>query len=477
MTLHYLTIAEASELIRNHMLSPVELTRAFLERIEALDDELHAYITLTGDLAMESAKVAENAILKGDYRGPLHGIPVAHKDLYATEGIRTTAHSRILLEWVPEEDATTVSSLKQAGTVLLGKLAMHEFASGGPPTEPFPSARNPWNLDHVPAGSSSGSAVAVAAGLCMGSLGSDTGGSIRNPASRCGIVGLNPTHGLVSRYGVLLKSESFDRCGPMTRTVQDTALMLQSIAGYDPKDPASIKAPVPDYSLALTKDVAGLVLGIPRRHFFEADIVEPETLAAAENAIQVLEGLGARTKVVDMPGLEHLVSAMVCIEYSEAYAYHEAELKRRPNDFGETVRNSLLVGASYSAVDYVQAQRVRTQISRDFDQVMRQVDALITPTMERPAERFIEYDAPGAMLKSVLTRPSSFTGHPAISLCCGFSADGLPIGLQIVGRAFDEPTILSVAQAYERNTPWHQKRPPIDGLARRTDGQQTRKEG
>ena len=461
MDLHYLSIAEAGELIKKLELSPVELTRAFLERIGALDGRLHAYITVTGDLALKQARAAESAIAQGDYLGPLHGIPVAHKDLYLTKGIRTTAHSKVLLDWVPDEDATVVARLKQAGTVLLGKLAMHEFASGGPPTAPFPAARNPWNPDHITGGSSSGSAAAVAAGLCMGSLGSDTGGSIRNPASRCGIVGLNPTHGLVSRYGVLMKSWSFDRGGPMTWTVQDTAIMLQAIAGHDPKDPSSSRVAVPDYSSGLTKDIKGLVLGIPRRYFFDRETVEPETLAAAEKAIEVLESLGAKTREVEIPGLEHLVTAMVCIEYSEAYAIHEARLKTQPNDYAESVRNTLRAGAFYSAADYVQAQRVRTLFQQRFDQVMAGVDALVTPTMERTAERFHEYDPARAVAKSVLTRPFSFSGHPSISICCGFSADGLPIGLQIAGRAFDEPMVLRIAHAYERNTPWHEKRPPV----------------
>jgi len=459
--LHYLTIAEAAEAIQKHAVSPVELTRAFLDRIEALNGQLDAFITVTGESALKEARAAEGAILRGDYRGPLHGIPIALKDLYATHGVRTTAHSRVLLEWVPGEDATTVTLLKQAGTVLLGKLAMHEFAFGGPSLQgPFPPARNPWNPAHIPGGSSSGSGAAVAAGLCMGSLGSDTGGSIRGPASLCGIVGLKPTYGRVSRYGVVPLSWSLDHCGPMTWTVQDTALMLQAIAGYDPKDAASSKAPVPDYSRALRDDVKGTVVGIPRRYFFDREQVHAETLAAVESAIKLLEDLGARTKDVDIPSLDYLAGAWNCITMSEAYAYHEAKVKAQPQNFGEYILPRVRAGAFYSAADYLQAQRVRTLVQQEFAQVMTEVDALITPTSVQPAERFDEFDPYGPLRRS-FTRVFNFTGMPAISICCGFSSSGLPIGLQIAGRTFDEPTVLRIAYTYERNTAWRQKRPPV----------------
>ena len=461
MSPHYLTIAEASELICRQELSPVELTRTFLDRIEALDSQLHAFITLTADLALKEAREAEIEIRNGNYRGPLHGIPLAHKDLYATKGIRTTGHSRVLLDWIPEEDATVISRLREAGAVFLGKLAMSEFAMGGPsPQWPFPAALNPWSLDYVTGGSSSGSAVAVAAGLCMGSLGSDTGGSIRNPASLCGIVGLKPTYGLVSRGGVLPLAWSMDHCGPMTRTVQDTALMLQAIAGYDPKDPGSRRVPIPDYSAVLKKGVKGLVLGIPRRYFFDPEVVESQTLAAVDKAILLLEELGVETRVVDIPHLEQVEEAQVCIRNCEAYAYHEARLKSQSDDYGDNIQRSLHRGALHSAAEYIQSQRLRSLVTQEFQDVMTEVDALVSPTMTRPAWPMKDEDSALAVRYS--TRIFSMTGQPAISVCCGFNAGGLPIGLNIAGRAFDEPTVLRIAHTYETNTPWGQKRPAVE---------------
>ena len=466
--LYYLTIAEASALIRRHELSPVELTRAFLERIETLNDRLGAYVTVTAESALKDARAAESAIVQGEYRGPLHGIPVAHKDLYATEGIRTTCQSLVLLDWVPDHDATTVARLKEAGTLLLGKLAMTEFAASGPTDKPFPPARNPWNVDYNPGGSSSGSAAAVAAGLCIGALGSDTGGSIRNPASLCGVVGLKPTYGRVSRYGVVPLSWSLDHCGPLTWTVQDAALMLQALAGHDPKDPASSRLPVPDYSSALKGDVKGMVLGIPRRFFFDPQGMDSETLAAVEKAIEVLEQLGASTKVVDIPSLDYMLEACLCIHDSECYAYHEPNLKSQPHNYNEALRRHLRSAALYSAADYIQAQRVRALVKQEFDQVMTQVDALVTPMMIRPAWRFDQLDLDTASRLRYNSRPFNLTGQPAISVCCGFTSDGLPIGLQIAGRSFDEPTVLRIADAYERSTLWRQQRPPVEGLTAKT---------
>ena len=463
--LHYLTIAEATELIRNHQLSPVELTRAHLERIESLDPHLHAYITVTADRALKEARMAEGAILSGDHRGPLHGIPLGIKDLYDTKGVRTTAHSMVLWERVPEEDATAVARLTQAGTVLLGKLAMFEFAAGGPsPKTPVPPARNPWHLDYTTAGSSSGSAAAVAAGLSMGTLGSDTGGSIRNPSARCGIVGIKPTYGRVSRFGALRTSWSLDHFGPMARTVQDTTLLLQAISGYDPKDPGSSRVTVPDYSLALNKDIKGMVLGVHRNHYFDHGTVHHEVLAAVEKAIGALEELGARTRLVDIPSLEYVAAAGNCIQKAEAYVYHMDMLRNHPEDYGPNVLTSVRSGALYSAVDYIQAQRVKSLVKEEYDRVLTEVDALVTPTMAQPPERYEEYDAHRAGEAPYFPRLCSFLGVPAISVPCGLTSEGLPIGLQIAGRSFDEPTILRIAHAYERSTPWHQKHPPVEKL-------------
>ncbi len=462
--LYYLTIRETADLIQAQKLSPVELTQAFLDRIDTVDKQLNAYITVTREGALKAARSAEAEVAKGDYKGRLHGIPVALKDLYATKGTPTTAHSRLLTQWVPEEDSTAAAKLAEAGAVLLGKLAMHEFAYGAPHFNgPFPPARNPWNLECIPGGSSSGSGTAVAAGLCMGSLGSDTGGSIRGPASFCGIVGLKPTYGRVSRYGVVPLSWSLDHCGPMTWTVEDTAIMLQAIAGYDPMDPASSRTLVPDYMQALREDVRDLTIGIPRHYFFTEE-VNADTLAAVEAAIKVLEGAGAKTRAVEIPSLKHASTVNRTILMAEAYAYHEANLKARPDDYGDHLRERLQLGAFFSAADYIQAQRWRTVMQQEFRDTLTQVDVLLTPTSPSPAGTFEESGA--ATLETTLRRtgftgPFNSTGLPAISICCGFTGDGLPIGLQIAGRAFDELTILRVAHTYEKATPWREKRPAV----------------
>ena len=341
--LHFLTIHQAGELIRKGELSPVELTRACLERIEQTDDRLHSFILLLADEALRQARVAESEVLRGDYRGPMHGIPFALKDLYDTAGVRTTSGSQVDIDRIPAEDATTTARLKAAGGILLGKLAMHEFALGGPDwTTPFEPPRNPWNPDHITGGSSSGSGSAVASGQCMGALGSCTGGSIRGPASLCGIVGLKPTYGRVSRFGVVTLSWSQDHAGPMTWTVEDTAYMLQAIAGHDPKDPTSSRAPVPDYSLSLKEDIRGVKFGLPRHYFFDPDpSVSPEVVATVETAVTVLQDLGAHVEEVSLPNLEYVRAANSVIMVSEAYAYHEPNLKARPQDFGEIVRGAV----------------------------------------------------------------------------------------------------------------------------------------
>ena len=334
--LHYMSIGQASELLRRQELSPVELTQATLDRIDATDDQLHSYILLLKEQALADARTAEAEILRGDYKGHLHGIPFALKDLYDTAGVRTTSGSKVDIDRVPTEDATTTARLKAAGGILMGKLAMHEFALGGPDfTTPFTPARNPWNQAHVTGGSSSGSGSAVAAGQCMGALGSCTGGSIRGPASLCGIVGLKATYGRVSRAGVVTLSWSQDHCGPMTRTVEDTAYMLQAIAGRDVRDPTTSTAPVPDYSLSLREDIRGVTIGVPRHFFFSDDpSVNPEVLSTVEKGLQVLEGLGANLVEVTIPSLEYVRAANTIIMLSEAYAFHEKNLKTRPQDFG-----------------------------------------------------------------------------------------------------------------------------------------------
>jgi aspartyl-tRNA(Asn)/glutamyl-tRNA(Gln) amidotransferase subunit A len=461
--LHYLTIQEASRLLQSRKLSPVELTRAFLERIEKLDKTLNAYITVLPEQALAEARTEEAEILRGDYKGPLHGIPIALKDLYDTKGIRTTASSRVMANRIPTEDATTTARLAAAGTILLGKLAMHEFAIGGPdPTNGFPLAKNPWNLAHIPGGSSSGSATAVAAGLCMGTLGSCTGGSIRGPAAYCSMTGLKATYGRVSRYGVVPLSWTLDHCGPMTWTVEDTALMLQAIAGYDPKDPTTSRAPVPDYTASLKENIKGLSIGVPRHFFFADDPnIHRETLVRVEEALKELEKLGARIETVTIPTLKYAGITQRVIMLSEAFAYHQRLLRSQPQEFGDMVKTWFRIGGLFSGGDYVQAQRVRNILKREFAAVLQQVDVIASPTMSNPAPAFAGYTLMTTARMPSFTGPYNLTGMPAISVPCGFTAAGLPVGLQIAGKPFDEPTVLQVAYTYQQHTRWFEKRPPV----------------
>ncbi len=461
--LYYLTIRQAGELIRTRQLSPVELTRACLDRIQATDDRLHSFVLLLADEALEQARTAEAQVLGGAYKGPMHGIPFALKDLYDTAGIRTTSGSQVDIDRVPTEDATTTARLKEAGGILLGKLAMHEFALGGPDwTTPFEPARNPWNLDHITGGSSSGSGSAVASGQTPGALGSCTGGSIRGPASLCGIVGLKPTYGRVSRFGVVTLSWSQDHAGPMTRTVEDTAFMLQAIAGHDPRDPTSSRAPVPDYSLSLREDIRGARLGLPRHYFFDNDPrVNSEVVAKVEEAVAVLEGLGAHVEEVTLPSLDYVRAANSVIMVSEAFAYHEPNLKARPQEFGEIVRGRFRIGGLLNASDYLQAQRVRTWARREFAEVMKTVDYLVTPTMSQPAAAFEGYDPLSTARGKSFTAPFNVTGLPAISVPCGFTESGLPIGMQIAGKPFDEPGVIQAAYTYQQYAGWHELQPNI----------------
>ena len=461
--LYHLTIGQASELLRTQQLSPVELTRAFLDRIKATDDQLHSYLLVLQEQALADARVAEAEIRRGEYKGPMHGIPFALKDLYDTAGVRTTSGSRVDIDRVPAEDATTTARLKAAGGILLGKLAMHEFALGGPDfTTPFEPARNPWNTAHVTGGSSSGSGSAVAAGQCMGALGSCTGGSIRGPASLCGIVGLKATYGRVSRAGVVTLSWSQDHCGPMTWTVEDTAYMLQAIAGYDPKDPTTSRAPVPDYSLSLREDIRGVKIGVPRHFFFSNEPgVNQEVVSIVDRQLGVLEELGAELVEVTIPSLEYVRPANVVIMLTEAYAYHEPNLKSRPHEFGEMVRARFRIGGMLSASDYVQAQRTRKLVKREVAQMLEQVDLLVSPTMTQPAAAFEGYDSTSTVRGPSFTAPYNLTGLPAISVPCGFTEAGLPVGMQLAGKPFDEPGVIRAAYTYEQHARWFDRRPPI----------------
>jgi aspartyl-tRNA(Asn)/glutamyl-tRNA(Gln) amidotransferase subunit A len=452
------TIRELGARYRAKQLSPVEVTRALLGRIEKLDPTLHAFVTLTADRALADARAAEEALRRGDDR-PLLGVPIAHKDIYLTKGIRTTGGSALLADWVPEEDATCVRRWQQAGTILLGKLITHEFAFGIQfPGHRFPPARNPWNVDHIPGGSSSGSGAALAAGLVHGATGSDTGGSIRGPAAFCGIVGLKPTYGRASRTGVLTLSWTLDHTGPMARTVEDCAYLLQPLAGHDPLDPASSHAPVDDYLGGLGRDVRGVRVGVVRNYFFDG--VDPEVARAFEEAVETLRRLGADVRDVAIPSLQATHSFLL-IMLAEAYAYHERDIREHPELYGEVLRERMLAGALVTGAEYTQAQRIRSRICDETTAVLRDVDVLATPTTPKPATPFaLAYDLSFGFPKSNMP-PFNLTGLPTLALPCGFSASGLPLSLQLSGRPFAEALVLRVGHAYEQATTWHTRRPPV----------------
>jgi len=460
--LHYLTIAEAARLIERHQLSPVELTRAFLDRIAALNPQLNAYLLVTADHALVQAKAAEAEIMAGRYRGPMHGIPVALKDIYCTAGIRTTCHSRTRADYVPDFDATTVTRLYEAGAVLLGKLATHEFAHGGPSFDlPWPAARNPWARDHVTGGSSSGSGAGVAAGLMLGSLGSDTGGSIRNPAALCGLVGLKPTYGLVSRSGVYTNSFSYDHAGPMTWTAEDCAILLQAIAGHDPKDPASSDRPVPDYRAGLTGSLKGMRIGV-LRHLYEDDVPVAASLKTAlDAAYDVLRGLGADLEDARIRPAADYHAVKITGAESELYAVHEPVLRRRLADFGEDFLGRALGALFMSGADYMQASRQRRRMIAEMAPLYERYDALVTAG-PGPAGRLDAWRTINFWRNNSVTTPFNVTGGPALVQCIGFTADGLPLSMQVAGRPFADATVLRIAQAYERATPWRARRPALD---------------
>jgi aspartyl-tRNA(Asn)/glutamyl-tRNA(Gln) amidotransferase subunit A len=456
-----LSIAQLAAAYRKGEASPVAVTEACFERIGRVDARLRSFVTLTRELALSQARTAQDELARGVDRGPLQGVPIALKDLYATKGIRTTAHSRVLLDWVPDDDATATTKLCEAGSVLLGKLAMHEFAFGGPSDDSaFPPARNPWNPDHITGGSSSGSGAALAARLCFGSLGSDTGGSIRNPANLCGVAGIKPTYGLVSRFGVVPLSWSLDHCGPLARTVEDCAILLRAVAGHDPKDPASADVPIPDYRAALGASVKGLRIGVPRSWLDDAEGTDADVRAAFDEALRVLKDLGVQVVEVDGAPFAEARWANTTILVAEAYAYHEDDVKARAQDYGSAVLNRVREGALLSAADYIQAQRARTSISRRVRDVMRDVDVVASPAGAKVAAAFEGFDFDSTYKTPSFTNVFNLTGLPAMSIPCGF-ASGLPIGLQLAGRAFEETTVLRLAHAYEQATDWHTKFPEL----------------
>lgn len=457
-----LTIAEASRRIEGRQLSPVELTRICLDRIAKLDSTLNAFLMVTEERAMADARAAESRVLAGQRRGPLDGIPIAHKDIYNTAGIRTTGNSRLLADNVPDRDATVVRKWADAGTVMLGKLTTHEFAIGGPSFDlPWPPARNPWNPAHFTAGSSSGTGAAVAAGMILGGTGSDTGGSIRGPAALCGLAGIKPTYGLCSRAGVLPLSFTMDHAGPLAWTAEDCALLLQAMAGHDPADPASTNHPVPDFTALLRKEVKGMRIGVVR-HFFETD--HPVSEATREHivhALDVFEHLGAEIREIKLSPLQDWHACGWLILTTEAYAVHEPWLRTRFNDYGELLRDRLALGGLVRGSDYVQALRRRRTLCQELQRAMADLDIVVSASQPTEAPLITEVPKWATLEKPSFTIPFNLTGSPALSVCTGFGAGGLPVAMQLIGKPFAEPMLFRAAYAYEQATTWRQKRPDL----------------
>jgi aspartyl-tRNA(Asn)/glutamyl-tRNA(Gln) amidotransferase subunit A len=455
------TLAEAGRKIAAGDLSPVALTEAALARAEALNSKLDAFIEITAERARAAAQRAEREIAGGRRRGPLHGIPYGLKDIYDAAGLRTTAHSRLLLDNIAATDAETTARLEAAGMILIGKLATHEFATGGPAWDlPFPPARNPWNTAHFTGGSSSGSGAAVAAGILSLAMGSDTGGSIRLPAAYCGTVGLKPTYGRVSRRGVAPLCYSLDTTGPLTWTVEDTALAMQVLAGYDPRDPGSADVPVPDYRAALRDGVKGLRVGYCSAFSRDGE-VGAEQIAALDQTAQVLAQLGAEIVKVALPPNNLFQACARTISHSESFAIHAQDLRTRPEFYARVTRERLMLGGFVSATQYVQAQRLRRILTRKVDALFETVDVLLTAVIPGPAPVLEETDDGPWRRQQPLASVFNVTGHPAMAQPCGFAGDGLPLSAQFVGRAFDEATVLRVGHAYEQKVGWIAKRPAL----------------
>lgn len=460
----FLTIAEAGRLLKAKKLSPVELTRAYLDRIEEIDPAIDSYITVSAEQGLAEARRAEAEIAAGRWRGPLHGIPYALKDIIDTAGLLTTSCSRLDQNRVPAEDAASVAKLKQAGAVLLGKLSCQEFASNGPCFDlPWPPARNPWNRENTPGGSSSGSGAAVAAGLAMGALGTDTGGSIRNPASFCGIAGMKPTYGRVSRRGVTTNSWTLDHVGPMAWTAEDCALMLGPLSGYDPEDPGSADEPVPDFTAKLSDDLKGVRIGVVR-HFVEEDYpASDEIRASIEETLRVFRGLGAVVEDVRLPPLMDYIDPRQIIGAAEFYAVHEKDFQERFLDYGKMIHLRNAYGGLIRAVDYIQAQRQRLILIRRTSEAMKGYDALVTGNHYGPAGPLAPTDRKPNHLS--LTGVFNLTGHPSLAVCNGFGKTGLPLSVQIVGPYFGEASAFRVGVAYERATSWRKQRPALKAKA------------
>ncbi len=461
--LPFLTVAELSQLIESRQVSPVEVTQAYLNRIDELDFKFNAYLAVSRREALEAARDAEAAIARGEYRGAMHGIPVAVKDQFWTRGVRTTGGTRILADFVPDEDATIIANLKRAGAVLLGKTNMTEFAMGAG-FERFSPPRNPWHLDRRTGGSSGGSGAATAAFLCATSLGEDTGGSIRFPATWCGLVGHRPTWGLVSRYGVMTGVWSMDTAGPISRTVEDAAITLTAIAGHDEHDPYTWDRPVPDFRAGLTGDIGGLRIGLITEQIDE-EATAVDTRDAVLKALGVLGELGAVVEEVSIPLTAHgAVLSQVPLVVEPALNMREW-VRERLQDYGHNNRIGLLTGSIFPAQAYYKAQKLRTMFRNQVHEALERYDVLVTPTSSVAAQPIVEDPVrtskeDAAPLNYLQTRTFNMASAPAVSINCGFSNEGLPIGLQIGGRPGADQTVLNVAYAYEQATDWHNRRPP-----------------
>jgi aspartyl-tRNA(Asn)/glutamyl-tRNA(Gln) amidotransferase subunit A len=463
--LAFISLAQAGDLMRERRLSPVEYTQLLLHRIARLDGRYHAFIRLTPERAMAAARLAEDEIMAGRWRGPLHGVPFGLKDMIDVAGLPTTAHSKILIDNVAAADAAVAARLNAAGAVMMGKLATHEFAIGGPSFDlPWPPAVNPWGAHHFPGGSSSGSGVALAAGMVPAALGTDTGGSVRNPASMCGLSGMKPTYGLVSRRGVFPLSTSLDHVGPMTRCVRDNALLLQVIAGHDGQDPASAEVAAGDYTAELEAGVQGLKIGVIR-HFYTEDMqADGEQAQAIETAADLLRNLGAQVCEIRLAPLDDYATCTRIIIRCEAFAIHRCWMADRPGDYGDLARQRILDGAAVSAADYIDAQRLRARLARRTLAAFQGIDAALTVSSMDPACRIDDAEACARLYPRQARQPFNVTGQPAMAIPCGFTrAEGLPLSLQVIGHPFQEAMIYRVARAYERATCWSEQRPP--GLA------------
>ena len=463
----YMSAGQLSRLIQNKEVSPVEVVQAHLARIDALEPTLNSFITLLPDQAMADARQAEREIQAGGYRGPLHGIPLGLKDLYYVRGVRNTSGTRIFDDFVPEYDCTIAARFKEAGTILLGKLNLHQLAYGPTGENPdYGHMHNPWNPELISGGSSGGSGSAAASGQCTLTMGSDTGGSVRIPSSLCGLAGLKPTYGRLSRYGITVLSWSMDHPGPMTRSVEDCALVMNAVAGYDPNDPASANVPVPDYTRSLTGDIRGLRVGVPRE-YFEVP-VDPQVEAAVRKAIDVLGELGATVTEVSWPMYLHAPPISSTILMAEAAAYHSKMVRTHGPQLYPPVRLRIEAGLFISGAEYIRAQQARTLFDRQSRDLFKEVDILAGPMVPITAHAIgaTEVQVGDTVMGSIpaltqYTRPFNLNGFPAVTVPCGFSDNGLPIGLQLAGRPFDEETVLRAGHAYEQATEWHTRRPPL----------------